>query len=65
MQKIRYAIAAGAALFVVSTTAESQILQRTAIPRTTSPVASAPAGMCRPADLFTPTLRPPPSAGRP
>ena len=47
MQKIRYAIAAGAALFTVSTTAQSQILQRTATPRTTSPVASVPAGMCR------------------
>ena len=44
MKNIRYAVAAGTALFVVSATAGAQ-LTRTAIPRTTT--TSVPAGMCR------------------
>lgn len=49
MQKFRSAIAAGAALFVVSAAGEAQLVQRTAIPRAsaTYPATSVPAGMCR------------------
>jgi hypothetical protein len=50
MQKIRYAMAAGAALFVASAAAGAQIPRRATLPprtATTSPVASVPAGMCR------------------
>jgi hypothetical protein len=44
MQMLRYAIAAGAAMFVASATAESQIPRRTTLPASSQAV---PAGMCR------------------
>jgi hypothetical protein len=48
MQKIRYAMAAGAALFIASATAGAQLPGRTGAPRTTTTSSTAvPAGMCR------------------
>jgi hypothetical protein len=46
MQKIRYAMAAGAALFIASATAGAQVGGH-ALPRTTTNSAGVPAGMCR------------------
>jgi len=46
MQKIRYAMAAGAALFIASATAGAQLPGRTTLPRTTTSNA-VPAGMCQ------------------
>ena len=47
MQKIRYAMAAGAALFIASATAGAQLPGRTTLPRTTTSSTGVPAGMCR------------------
>jgi hypothetical protein len=47
MQKIRYAMAAGAALFLASATAGAQLPGRTSAPRTTTSSTAVPAGMCR------------------
>src|SRR6476661_8461895 len=47
MQRIRYAMAAGAALFIASATAGAQLQGRTVLPRTTTSSASVPAGMCQ------------------
>jgi hypothetical protein len=49
MEKIRYVMAAGAALFIASATAEAQLPGRVAVPRTTATTSSTsvPAGMCR------------------
>jgi hypothetical protein len=46
MQKIRFAMAAGAALFIASATAGAQLPGRTTLPRTTTSNA-VPAGMCQ------------------
>ena len=46
MQKIRYAMAAGAALFIASA-AGAQMPGRTTLPRTSTSSASVPAGMCQ------------------
>jgi hypothetical protein len=46
MQKIRYAMAAGAALFIASATAGAQIGGHV-LPRTTTNSAGVPAGMCQ------------------
>lgn len=46
MQKIRFAMAAGATLFIASATAGAQLPGRTTLPRSTSSSA-VPAGMCQ------------------
>ena len=46
MQKIRYAMAAGAALFIASA-AGAQLPGRTTLPRTTTNSNAVPAGMCQ------------------
>jgi hypothetical protein len=47
MQKIRYAMAAGAALFIASATAGAQLQGRTILRGTTTSSTGVPAGMCR------------------
>ena len=47
MQKIRYAMAAGAALFIASATTGAQMPGRTTLPRTSTSSTSVPAGMCQ------------------
>ena len=47
MQKLRYAMAAGAALLIASATAGAQLQGRTVLPRTSTSSAGVPAGMCQ------------------